>query len=179
MRPRALGAAAAFLALAATASSETRLHKLARILAFEDRRSTGDGELLRLLHDPDKGVRRRAALAAGRIGDASAVPSLSELMNDPEPELRQTAAFALGLIGERAAADRLVASLQDPDALVRGRSAEALGRLGDASRAKAVAAMVEAALPKGASLVTVRGDDPGNANDPWIELRLGLFALAR
>jgi cyclophilin family peptidyl-prolyl cis-trans isomerase/HEAT repeat protein len=167
------------LAAASGAAAETRLHKLGRVLDLEDRRSTGDGELVRLLQDPDKGVRRRAALAAGRIGDAIAVAPLLELVNDSESELRQMAVFALGLIGDRAAADRLVAALSDPDPAVRGRAAEALGRLGDAARAKAVATMVQAALPKGAQLVTVRGDDPANANDPWLELRLGLFALAR
>ena len=178
-RSRRWTAATLLVACAASAGAETRLHKLARVLALEDRRSSGDGELVRLLQDPDKGVRRRAALAAGRIGDALAVMPLLELMNDPDAELRQMTAFALGLIGDRAAGDRLVAALQDPDAAVRGRAAEALGRLGDASRAKAIATMVQAALPKGAQLVTVRGDDAGNANDPWLELRLGLFALAR
>jgi cyclophilin family peptidyl-prolyl cis-trans isomerase/HEAT repeat protein len=174
-----LAAAAVLACWAAGAAAETRLHKLARVLALEDRRSTGDGELVRLLQDPDKGVRRRAALAAGRIGDALAVLPLVELMNDADAELRQMAAFALGLIGDRAAGERLAAALQDPDAAVRGRAAEALGRIGDAARAPAIATMLQAALPKGAQLVTVRGDDAGNANDPWLELRLGLFALAR
>jgi hypothetical protein len=41
-----------------------RLSKLARILELEDQRSAGAGELERLLHDADPGVRRRAALAA-------------------------------------------------------------------------------------------------------------------
>jgi cyclophilin family peptidyl-prolyl cis-trans isomerase/HEAT repeat protein len=158
---------------------EGRLQKFAQILSFEDRRSAGQGQLLRYLGDPDRGVRRRAALAAGRIGDRTAVVPLIELMNDPDPELRRVAAFALGLIGDRTGSDRLVASLQDQDAAVRGRSAEALGRIGDPARAKDVAAMVAAALPKDAPLVTVRGDDAGSANDPWLELRLGLFALAR
>jgi cyclophilin family peptidyl-prolyl cis-trans isomerase/HEAT repeat protein len=39
-------------------------------------------------------------------------------------------------------------------------------------------AFIQGAIPHGAALVTVRGDDPGNAGDPWVELRLGLFALA-
>jgi cyclophilin family peptidyl-prolyl cis-trans isomerase/HEAT repeat protein len=107
------------------------------------------------------------------------VPALIDLMNDSDAEVRQIAAFALGLIGDRSAGDRLAGALQDQDAVVRGRAAEALGRIGDASRARAVAAMIQAALPKDAPLVTVRGDDPGNAADPWLELRLGLFALAR
>lgn len=167
------------LAASQPAPSQTRLQKLARILSLEDRRTLGDGELERYLRDPDRALRRRAALAAGRIADAAAGPPLVDLMNDPDAEVRQMAAFALGLIGDRSAIDRLLAALQDQEAAVRGRAAEALGRIGDASRAKAVAAMVHAALPKDAPLVTVRGDDPGNPGDPWLELRLGLFALAR
>jgi cyclophilin family peptidyl-prolyl cis-trans isomerase len=152
---------------------------MAKIVSLEDRRSLEAGAVLRYLRDLDPGVRRRAAVAAGRIGDASAVPQLVELVNDADPEIRQMAAFALGLIGDRSAGDRLVAALKDADPAVRGRAAEALSRLGDAARAKDVAAMVQAALPKDAPLVTVRGDDASSSSDPWLELRLGLFALAR
>jgi cyclophilin family peptidyl-prolyl cis-trans isomerase len=124
-------------------------------------------------------VRRRAALAAGRIGDPAPVPVLADLLSDNEPEVRQMAAFALGLIGDGRAVDRLLASLRDPEAVVRARSAEALGRTGDARAAAELARMVVDALPPGAPLLAVRGDDPGSATDPWVELRLGLFALAR
>jgi cyclophilin family peptidyl-prolyl cis-trans isomerase/HEAT repeat protein len=157
----------------------TRLDKMARLAALEDRRTLGGGDLERLIHDPDKGVRRRAALAAGRIGDPAVVPALVDLMNDSDPELRQMAAFGLGLIGDRQAVPRLVASLKDVAAVVRARSAEALGRIGDARAAGDLVQMILETMPKGAAVVSVRGDDPGNANDPWLELRLGLFALAR
>ena len=59
-----------------------RIEKLARLLAMEDTRSPGAGELERLLRDPDRGVRRRAALAAGRVADPSLVPALLDLLND-------------------------------------------------------------------------------------------------
>ena len=101
--------------LAAPASRPaTRLDKFARMVALEDARSMGGGELERLLRDADKGVRRRAALAAGRIADPSAIPPLVDMMNDSEAELRQMAAFGLGLIGDPQAAPRLVAALKDP-----------------------------------------------------------------
>jgi cyclophilin family peptidyl-prolyl cis-trans isomerase/HEAT repeat protein len=157
----------------------SRLEKLGRVLALEDRRTTGDGELLSLIDDDDRGVRRRAALAAGRIGDPFVVPALLGLLDDPEPEVRQMAAFALGLIGDGRAAARLVTALMDPVALVRARSAEALGRIGGTGVAEAVARMAAAATPAGAEVLTIRGDDAGSAADPWLELRLGLFALAR
>jgi len=168
------------VALAAPgATPSQRLDKMARLVSLEDRRSLGAGELDRYLRDPDPGVRRRAALAAGRIGDASLLPSLIDLMNDNEPELRQMAAFAMGLIGDKLAVERLLPSLQDTDATVRGRSAEALGRLGDARAGPAIARMIVESAPKGAAVVAVRGDDPGSERDPWLELRLSLFALAR
>jgi cyclophilin family peptidyl-prolyl cis-trans isomerase/HEAT repeat protein len=170
---------AALVLLAAPVRSEGRIEKMGRILALEDQRSLGGGELERYLRDPDRGVRRRAALAAGRVGDAALVPTLIELMNDGEPEIRQMAALAMGLIGDRSAVERLVPSLKDGDATVRARAAEALGHIGDPRAAADVVRMIESAIPKNAPLVTVRGDDPGSASDPWLELRLGLFALAR
>ena len=156
-----------------------RLAKLATVLSLEDRRSTGGGTLEALLHDPDRGVRRRAALAAGRVADPSLVPALVGLMNDGEVEIRRVAAFALGLAGDRRAVDRLLAALGDSDSVVRGRAAEALGRIGDPRAAPAIAKLVVDALPKTISRMTVRGDEPGNPADTWAEQRLALFALAR
>ena len=155
-----------------------RMEKLARILAAEDRRDLTTGVKLGLA-DSDRSVRRRAALAAGRIGDAGAVPALIPLLQDSELEVRQMAAFALGLIGEPLAVDPLLAALKDPEAVVRGRAAEALGQIGDARAAPAIAQMVVSVLPPKAPLVTVRGDDPASLTDPWLETRLGVFALAR
>ena len=60
---------------AAAAPPPTRIEQLARILALEDR-ARGGGELERYLRDPDRGVRRRAALAAGRHRRSGAVPTL-------------------------------------------------------------------------------------------------------
>jgi cyclophilin family peptidyl-prolyl cis-trans isomerase/HEAT repeat protein len=156
-----------------------RIVKMAEILSLEDERSLGSGALERYLRDSDRGVRRRAALAAGRIGDASVVPSLIDLMNDKEPEVRQMAAFALGLIGDATAMERLVAALGDSEVVVRARSLEALGRIGDVRAASEVARVVHESMPKGAPRLTVRGDDPGSPTDPWLEMRSGLFALFR
>lgn len=157
----------------------SRLEVLGRTLALEDARSAGGGELERQLRHPDAGVRRRAALAAGRVGDASLVPALVDLMNDAEVEVRRVAAFALGLAGDPRAADRLLAALADADGAVRGRSAEALSRIGDPRAAAAIARSLVDSLPKSISRMTVRGDDPGSADDTWAEQRLALFALAR
>jgi cyclophilin family peptidyl-prolyl cis-trans isomerase/HEAT repeat protein len=157
----------------------SRGEKMARLLQLEDTRSAGDGALERLLADGDRGVRRRAALAAGRIGDPALVPALVARMNDSEPEVRQMSAFALGLLGDATAAERLAAATTDADPAVRARSVEALGRVGGPRAAPAVVAAIRAALPQDAPVVTVRGDDPGSAQDPWLVPRLGLFALVR
>ena len=174
--------ALAGLALAAAPAPPpalTRMEKMARILTLEDTRAVGGTELDRYLRDPDRSVRRRAALAAGRIADPALVHTLVELMNDQEAEVRQMSAFAMGLLGDRRALERLVAALGETQPLVRARSAEALGRIGDARTAPDLARFVLGALPSGVTLLTVRGDDPASPADPWIELRLGLLALAR
>jgi len=155
------------------------MHKLARVAELEDTRSAGAGELDRYLRDPDRSVRRRAALAAGRVADRALVPTLVDLMNDAEPEVRQMAAFALGLVGDPKAADRLVASLKDSEGVVRARAVEALGRLGDPGVAPAVAAFVVEQAPPTPGTITIRGDNPGDPKDPWVELRLALLALQR
>jgi cyclophilin family peptidyl-prolyl cis-trans isomerase/HEAT repeat protein len=155
-----------------------RIERLARLLELEDTRSLGGGEMDALLRDGDRGLRRRAALAAGRIGQAASVPALIGLLADPEPEVRQMAAFGLGLIADRTAVDPLLAALQDPEPVVRARAAEALGQIGDPRAAPAVAQQALASSAR-AVPITVRGDDPGSAADPWLETRLALFALAR
>jgi cyclophilin family peptidyl-prolyl cis-trans isomerase len=167
------------LAAKPVAVPETRIQKMTRILALEDARVTGSPDLDRYLRDPDRSVRRRAALAAGRVADRSLVPTLIDLMNDQETEVRQMAAFALGLVGDPRAGDRLVASLKDAEGQVRARAAEALGRLGDARMGAALAAFVVEQQPPNSGLVAIRGDDPSSARDPWVELRQALFALAR
>ncbi|HEX6739892.1 MAG TPA: HEAT repeat domain-containing protein [Vicinamibacteria bacterium] len=156
-----------------------RMEKMARLLALEDRRSAGDGELERYLSDPDRSVRRRAALAAGRVADAALVPALITRMNDPEPEVRQMCAFALGLIGDTRAAERLAAALADPDPVVKARSAEALGRVGGPRASPALVKFIQDTLPREGGVLTIRGDDPGSERDPWLGLRLALFALVK
>ena len=93
-------------------------------------------------------MRRRAALAVGRVGLAEGVPPLAALLaGDRDAEVREMAAFALGLIGDRSAVEPLRAALRDPSTLVQGRAAEALGLLGDADSAPAIAAMAAVHLP--------------------------------
>jgi cyclophilin family peptidyl-prolyl cis-trans isomerase/HEAT repeat protein len=136
-------------------------------------------DLIRLLGDPEARVRRRAALALGRVGLPTAVVPLTALLTDEEPDVRQMSAFALGLIGAAAARPALVAALRDPDPRVQGRAAEALGHIGDRADADAVSGMVRTHIAAGA-LIGVAADDVSYPLAPAVEAaRLGLYALVR
>jgi hypothetical protein len=56
-------------------------------------------DLTNLLADTEPRVRRRAALAIGRVGLPAGVQPLMGALSDADPEVREMAAFALGLIG--------------------------------------------------------------------------------
>ncbi|HET9325909.1 MAG TPA: HEAT repeat domain-containing protein [Candidatus Eisenbacteria bacterium] len=83
------------------------------------------------LKDKDPKLRVRAALAAGRLQDSTAVPALEPLLADAKPEVRREAVFALGQIGHRSARGMLEARLADQDPAVVVLATEALGKLGD------------------------------------------------
>lgn len=133
-------------------------------------------DLRDLLTDAAPRIRRRAALAVGRVGSADGVAPLLSALDDPEPEVRQMAAFALGLLREETAAERLLLALQDPSPLVQGRAAEALGRIGVSRAREAIGALV------GRHIVGTYGIDPEDLaypQTPEVEaFRLALYALA-
>jgi HEAT repeat protein/cyclophilin family peptidyl-prolyl cis-trans isomerase len=136
-------------------------------------------DLVRMLGDSEARVRRRAALAIGRVGLRDGVAPLVPVLADPDPEVRQMAAFALGLIGAAEARGPLVAALGDPSPLVKGSAAEALGLIGDRSAADAVGAMAAAILQSGA-LAQVPDEAADAARDtPAAAFRLALYALVR
>jgi cyclophilin family peptidyl-prolyl cis-trans isomerase len=135
-------------------------------------------DLVRLLTDSEARIRRRAAIAIGRVGLVEGVPPLVKvLQGDSDPEVRQMAAFALGLIGDQSAVEPLRAAVADPLPLVAGRAAEALGIIGDAASAPAISKMVATYV---AAAATVTPDDSRIQTDPAIDaFRLGVYALTR
>jgi len=139
-------------------------------------------DLLRLFRDSEARVRRRAALAAGRVGLPEAIEPLSTVLaGDEDFEVRQMAAFALGLIGDLAARPALVAALKDPNPIVQGRAAQALGLMGDKTEATAMAVseMVRTHVAAGA-LQDVAPDDLRHPlAAPAEAVRLGLYALVQ
>ena len=137
-------------------------------------------DLVQLLSDREGRVRRRAALAIGRVGLAEGVaPLVKALAADSEPEVRQVAAFALGLIGQRSAVDPLRTALNEASPVVQGRAAEALGLIGDVASAPAIAAMTSRQLLAG-GVAALDQDDLAYPQSAATEaFRLGLYALAR
>jgi HEAT repeat protein/cyclophilin family peptidyl-prolyl cis-trans isomerase len=132
-------------------------------------------DLLALLEAPEAHLRRRAALAVGRVGLPEGVDALVGLLVDPEPEVRQMAAFALGLIGDAVAVDVLVDALADSAPAVQGRAAQALGRLGADSAAPAIGAMARRHVT---SAFDLDPDDMTYPQGAEVEaFRLGLYAL--
>ena len=136
-------------------------------------------DLTTLLTDGEARIRRRAALAVGRVGLAEGAAPLQPLLSDADPEVRQMAAFALGLLADKSSVPLLTTALQDPDARVRGRAAEALGLIGDTASAAAVAQMVSGYVKAGA-LASLAPDDEQWGKSPEADaVRLGVFALVR
>ena len=104
---------------------------LLQIVKAEDERRWDDG-LRSLLSSPNPSIRKRAALAAGRIGNEDAVNALTPLLEkDADVSVRAMAAFALGEIESVTAANALMAVLknQTGPAEVRARAIEALGKI--------------------------------------------------
>ncbi|MEI6669405.1 MAG: HEAT repeat domain-containing protein [Acidobacteriota bacterium] len=137
-------------------------------------------DLVRLSADEEARVRRRAALAIGRVGLAEGVAPLARMLAaDVEPEVRQVAAFALGLLGQRSAIEPLRLALNDASPIVQGRAAEALGSIGDAASASAVATMAARNFAA-SSVALLDADDLGYPQPATAEaFRLGIYALAR
>jgi cyclophilin family peptidyl-prolyl cis-trans isomerase/HEAT repeat protein len=136
-------------------------------------------DLIRLLNDGEARVRRRAALALGRVGLPEAVEPLTKLFADEEPDVRQMAAFALGLIGDPSGRPALQMALADMNPLVQGRAAEALGMIANRADADAVSTMVRTHIAAGA-LAGIDADDLSYPQSPPAEaVRLGLYALVR
>jgi cyclophilin family peptidyl-prolyl cis-trans isomerase/HEAT repeat protein len=101
------------------------------ITKAEDERRWDD-DLRKLFTSPNAGIRKRAALAAGRIGNEDSIPALTNLLEkDKDASVRVMAAFALGEVESVKGADALVAALKTAGRTgeLRGRTIEALGKI--------------------------------------------------
>ena len=121
------------LALASPVLSQKLTHQPipVTITQAEDERRWSD-ELMQLLSHQSPVVRKRAALAAGRIGDEGAVSSLIHVLeHDSDKSVRARAAFALGEIEAESGANALIAVLKNTSAPpeIRSRAIEGLGKI--------------------------------------------------
>ena len=80
---------------------------IASVLAVEDARVFDAAVLGAAANHPEPMVRRRAALALGRIADSAGTQLLLELLKDHTPAVRQDAAFSLGLVRDPSSMDPL------------------------------------------------------------------------
>ncbi len=136
-------------------------------------------DLTALVADSEARIRRRAALAIGRVGLKEGVPPLVATLADADPEVRAMAAFALGLIADPSPVPPLTTALADPDPRVRGRAAEALGLIGAKEAADAIGRMA-AEYARSPAVQALHGDDEPSPLPPEAEaFRLGLYALVR
>lgn len=123
------------LLLTLTIGAQVPLATNIAILKAEDERRF-DKTLEDLLKHRNPEVRKRAALAAGRIGDEKAIPFLADMVEQGVAvEVRDMAAFALGEIETLAAADPLIKLLENADAngSVLARAVEAAGKIAAAN----------------------------------------------
>lgn len=159
-----------------TAAAQVPTATLVTIIAAEDSRNY-NSDLERLLADKNANVRKRAALAAGRIGDEAAVEKLASLLkDDASTDVREMAAFALGEIESIKAADAMIGAISDrkqsPD--VRGRAVEAAGKIAAANSKTSEAEAL------GAAVIGELAFQDGRRSGPDLDvIRSGLTAVLR
>lgn len=147
-----------------------------QIARAEDSR-TYDARLEALFESKISDVRRRAALAAGRIGDSQAVAALAKLVEkDESDDVRVTAMFAIGEIESIDGATAVVGVLDDlkASAALRGRAIEAAGKIAAAN------ATHDDAKQLGMAIVSALKFEEKRRSAPYENVvRLGMTALLR
>jgi cyclophilin family peptidyl-prolyl cis-trans isomerase/HEAT repeat protein len=146
----ALTAATAQQTRASGSVSAISVSVLLPIMRAEDERRWDNTLPVFLLHK-EASVRKRAALAMGRIGDERALPALIEVLKtESDNDVRQMIAFAIGEIESADGAAVLIDILDDTrqPGEVRARAIEALGKIGGALLSSASASGDRGDLPK-------------------------------
>ena len=116
------------------AQQEATVEAIAPILMAEDARRWDAGLFRRGLEDADPLVRKKAALAIGRLRDARGTPLLLDHLLDPDSTVQTEIMFALGLLQDTAAVAPIIARFSAQPALWREAAQEgitALARMND------------------------------------------------
>ncbi len=83
------------------------------------------------LADSDPAVRQSAAVALGKLGDATAVTALEAALQDWDWQVRRHCAEALGRLADTSAVPALIRASRDKEWLVAYNARNTLARLGD------------------------------------------------
>jgi cyclophilin family peptidyl-prolyl cis-trans isomerase/HEAT repeat protein len=151
----------------------------ARAAAAAPTPPAASADLTVLIKDAEPRIRRRAALAIGRVGLPEGGAALTATLADQDPDVRAMAAFALGLLGDPSAEAALGPLLADPMPAVRGRAAQALGLIGAKGSAAAIG-KVAAEYVRSAPVAGMAPDDEAWPAAPEAEaFKLAAFALVR
>lgn len=135
--------AIAFLLLGA-APSQTTL--ITQIIALENGRSLGNGQLAAFLGAGNETVAVRAALALGRTKLPAAEAPLAAHLHDDRVAVRAMSVYALGLLATGKEVTPLVRALKDPSGAVRVAALDALGRYEAAGKLGAEEVTVASAI---------------------------------
>jgi len=137
--------------VAVPAADETTVGLLASLLAAADARRFDPAALREALASNNPAVRRQAALAAGRIGDATAVDLLLPVLTDTVPSVAAAAAFGLGLLKDARAIPALLQTIRAVAPADQGppqlEAVTAIAKIGGDDGARALTQITTAASP--------------------------------
>ena len=139
------------------AADETTVGVLAGLLAASDARRFDLAALREGLSHANPAVRRQAALAAGRIGDAAAIDLLLPVLNDSVPTVQAAAAFALGLLKDARAIPLLLEKIRAVSSTEQGapqlEAVTAIAKIGGDDGARALIDILASGSPGSATPV--------------------------
>jgi len=168
-----LAGGAAFAPVTASSTTSERLETVAKLLRAEDTRTFDRDLLSSAAASSDPWLRKKSALAAGRIRDPEATELIAGLLRDPDAAVRRAAAFAAGVPAEPRLVPPLIRALADPDAATASAAAFALGKIGGSDATGALLSVLDSASPAraAAAMALFRSEEPR------VRERLALLAV--
>lgn len=125
-------------------------------------------QIIGALSDSDPKVRRKTALALGKIKDAKAVEPLITLLGDSEPQVRWMAVSSLGEIKDPRAVEPIIAALSNNDPDIKIIALSVLAKMNDPRAVEPIIALIandnqgtrKAAIAALGAMKDPRGFDP-------------------
>jgi cyclophilin family peptidyl-prolyl cis-trans isomerase/HEAT repeat protein len=156
-------------------SKDVPMGQLLPIIQAEDELRY-DKTLSTFIKHPNPHVRKRASLAAGRIGDEEAISLLATVLEKDLDNVRQMAAFSIGEIESLKGADAILKALSDKkiNPGVRSRAIEAAGKIAATARDNEKSKMLGKAIVDNLEFEAGRRDRPSGD-----VILLGITAVLR